>query len=101
MLLQDFSSYEENPSLSCVLPILHEIIKAISYFNGDSPCIQQFKDKVSYEIKRKWSFDQENVIPILKIFNEVKESIKEQIVKLKEDSDPASNEVTIEDEHNS
>ena len=41
------------------------------------------------------------MIPILKIFNEVKESIKEQIVKLKEDSDPASNEVTIEDEHNS
>ena len=57
-----FFSYEENPSLSCVLPILHGIIKALSYSNGDSPCIQQFKDKVSNEIKRKWSFDHENIL---------------------------------------
>ena len=39
-----------------------ESSKLLSYSNGDSPCIQQFKDKVSNEIKRRWSFDHENIL---------------------------------------
>jgi len=56
-----FFSYEENTSLSCVLPILHGLIDGLQKETNppasDSPIIQQFKQKVTAEIKQRWELD--------------------------------------------
>ena len=56
-----FFSFEENTSLSCVLPILHGLIDGLQTETNppasDSPIIQQFKQKVTAEIKQRWELD--------------------------------------------
>jgi len=56
-----FFSYEENTSLSCVLPILHGLIDGLQKETNppasDSPIIQLFKQKVTAEIKQRWELD--------------------------------------------
>ena len=50
-------SYEENPSLSCVLPVLHGLMEKLSSSSDDLTEVCQFKQKVKAEITQRWSFD--------------------------------------------
>ena len=52
-----FFSYEENPSMSCVLPVLHGLMEKLSSSSDDLTEVRQFKQKVKAEITRRWSFD--------------------------------------------
>ena len=53
-----FFSYEENTSLSCVLPILHGFLDGLQKETAsDSPTVQQFKQKMAGEIKQRWELD--------------------------------------------
>ena len=52
-----FFSYEENPSISCVLPVLHGLMEKLSISSDDFTEVRQFKQKVKAEITRRWSFD--------------------------------------------
>lgn len=47
-----FLSYEENASLSYLLPILHGSVEFLQKPAEDTPTVQQFKQKVAAEIKR-------------------------------------------------
>ena len=50
-----FFSYEENTSLSCVLPILHgHLQRETNSPESDSPILKQ---KVAAEIKQRWELD--------------------------------------------
>ena len=51
-----FLSYEQNPSLSCVLPVLQGLIESLGQFGDEQPCVCQFEKVVIEEIKARWSF---------------------------------------------
>ena len=90
-----FFSYEENPSLSCVLPVLHGLMEKLSSSSDDLTEVRQFKQNVKAEITRRWSFDSldgDNILVLGCIldprFKQVKflsddgkESVKQKIVK--------------------
>ena len=59
-----FLSYEQNPSLSCVLPVLQILIESLGQFGDEQPCVCQFKYVVIEEIKARWSFGMLTVIII-------------------------------------
>ena len=89
-----FFSYEENPSISCVLPVLHGLMEKLSISSDDLTEVRQFKQKVKAEITRRWSFDSldgDNILVLGCIldprFKQVKflsddgkESVKQEIV---------------------
>lgn len=60
-----FFSYEENTSLSCVLPILHGLVDSLQQQPNPSetvsPSVRQFKQKVAGEIKQRWDLDSPNL----------------------------------------
>ncbi|XP_011403989.1 PREDICTED: zinc finger BED domain-containing protein 4-like [Amphimedon queenslandica] len=90
-----FFSYEESPSISCVLPILHGIVQSLSAVVDEPSVIHKFKEEVSGEIKRRWSFDAFTYDTILLLSlmldprfkslsfitdPDIKESIKEEVL---------------------
>ena len=90
-----FLSYEQNPSLSCVLPALQGLIESLGQFGDEQPCVCQFKKVVIEEIKARWSFgmfNSDNILVIgalvdprfkqLKfIDDEIKDTVKEEVIR--------------------
>ena len=52
-----FLSYEENSSISVLLPVLFSLVENLRDSSDDSPTIAQFKRKVSSEITRRWELE--------------------------------------------
>ena len=92
-----FFSFKENPSMSCVLPLLHSLMKKLSSSSDDLTKVHQFKQKLKAEIAHRWSYslDGDNILVLGCILdhrfkqvkflsNDGKESVKQEIVKRKE-----------------
>ena len=90
-----FLSYEQNPSLSCVLLVLQGLIESLGQFGDEQSCVCQFKKVVIEEIKTRWSFgmfNSDNILvigalvdPRFKQFkfidDEIKEAVKEEVIR--------------------
>ena len=52
-----FFSYEENSSLSCILPVIFGLVESLKECSEDSPAIRDFKQLMMAELKRQWDLD--------------------------------------------
>ena len=49
-----FFSYEENTSLSCILPVIFGLLESLKECGEDSAAIREFKKMMVGELKRRW-----------------------------------------------
>ena len=52
-----FFSYEENVSLSCVLPVLHGLQEGLKKKKNDNAVVAKFKEVVQEQIQKRWALN--------------------------------------------
>lgn len=52
-----FFSYEENVSLSCVLPVLHGLQERLKEKKNDHAVVAKFKEVVKEQIRKRWALN--------------------------------------------
>jgi len=52
-----FFSYEENSSLSCILPVIFGLVESLKECSEDCPAIRDFKQLMMAELKQRWDLD--------------------------------------------
>ena len=53
-----FLSYEENASISCILPVIFGLLESLKECSGhDSAAIREFERVMNVELKRRWELD--------------------------------------------
>ena len=52
-----FFSYEENSSLSCILPVIFGLVEKLKESSEDCPAIRQFKQLMIADMKQRWELE--------------------------------------------
>ena len=49
-----FLSYEENTTISVILPVIFSLVEGLKESEEDSPTLKQFKSLIKTELNRRW-----------------------------------------------